>query len=106
MHTSKMIPGASSWIIKFPKVPFAHRILRDGNTSRMNHGVSAGMYGTSAGEADRKENMTLVFYRIAPTKRYWFSDRFFLDSAAGRCGALSTGDRRATERIVGFAMPS
>ena len=26
MHTSGMIPDASPWIIKFPKVPFAHRV--------------------------------------------------------------------------------
>lgn len=28
MHTSKMVLDALSRIIKFPKVPFAHRILR------------------------------------------------------------------------------
>lgn len=55
MHTSKMIPDASSWIIKFPKVPFAHRILRAAATSLMNHSGSVRIYGKRAGGTEKRE---------------------------------------------------
>lgn len=60
MHTSKMILDASSWIIKFPKVPFAHRILRAATTSLMNHSGSARIYGKRAGEIEKRGNGSCV----------------------------------------------
>lgn len=100
MHTSKMILDASSWIIKFPKVPFAHRILRAATTSLMNHGGSARIYGKRAAEIEKRRKWPLCFIRL-PRQNYISFEQF--DSAAGRCGAPSTGDRRANEQIVGFA---
>lgn len=100
MHTSKMILDASSWIIKFPKVPFAHRILRAATTSLMNHSGSARIYGKRAGETEKRGKWLLCFIRL-PRRNYISFEPF--DSAAGRCGAPSTGDRRANEQIVGFA---
>lgn len=100
MHTSKMILDASSWIIKFPKVPFAHRILRAATTSLMNHSGSASIYGKRAGETEKRENGSCVLLDY-PGQNYISFEQF--DSMAGRCGAPSMGDRRANEQIVGFA---
>ena len=100
MHTSKMILDASSWIIKFPKVPFAHRILRATTTSLMNHSGSAKIYRKRAGGTEKRENGSCVLLDC-PDGNYISFEQF--DSMAGRCGAPSTGDGRANEQIVGFA---
>lgn len=100
MHTSKMILDASSWIIKFPKVPFAHRILRAATASLMNHSSSARIYGKRAGGTEKRENGPCVLLDC-PDENYISFEQS--DSMADRCGALSTGDRRANEQIVGFA---
>lgn len=60
MHTSKMIPDASSWIIKFPKVPFAHRILRAATTTLMNHSGSVEIYGKRVGGTEKRGNGSCV----------------------------------------------
>lgn len=60
MHTSKMILDASSWIIKFPKVPFAHCILRATTVSLMNHSGFTRIYGKRAGETEKRENGSCV----------------------------------------------
>lgn len=44
MHTSTMILEASSWIIKLPKVPFAHWEQK-ADAARMNHSDSVRIYG-------------------------------------------------------------
>lgn len=100
MHTSKMILDASSWIIKFPKVPFSHRILRAATTSLMNHSGSTRIYGKRAGGTEKRENGPCVLLDC-PDENYISFEQF--DSMAGCCGAPSTGDRRANEQIVGFA---
>ena len=60
MHTSKMILDASSWNIKFPKVPFAHCILRAATASHMNHSGSTRIYGRRAGETEKRVNGSYV----------------------------------------------
>ncbi len=100
MHTSKMIPDASSWIIKFPKVPFAHCILRTATTSLMNHSGSARIYGKRAGGTGKRENGPCVLLDC-PDGNYISFEQF--DSTAGRRGTPSTGEGRANEQIVGFA---
>lgn len=60
MHTSKMILDASSWIIKFPKVPFAHCILRAATTALMNHCGFVRIYGRRAEETENTENGSCV----------------------------------------------
>lgn len=97
MHTSKMILDASSWIIKFPKVPFAHRALRAATAGLMNHSGSTRIYGR---RAEKEGKWLLCFIRL-PRQNYISLEQF--DSVAGHCGALSTGDRKASEQIVGFA---
>lgn len=100
MHTSRMILDASSWIIKFPKVPFTHRILRAATTALMNHsGFSQDIW--KEGRRDRKEGKWLLCFIRFPRQNYISFEQF--DSMAGRCGARSTGDRKANEQIVGFA---
>lgn len=60
MHTSKMISDASSWIIKFPKVPFTHCVLRAATAPLMNHCGPARIYGRRVGETEKKENGSCV----------------------------------------------
>lgn len=95
MHTSKMILDASSWIIKFPKVPFAHRILRAATTAFMNHSDSARIYGR---RAEKEGKWLLCFIRL-PRQNYISFEQF--DSVANRYSSPSVGDRKASEQIVG-----
>lgn len=81
MHTSKMILDASSWIIKFPKVPFAHRILRAATASLMNHSCSARIYGKGAGGTGKRENGPCVLLDC-PDENYISFEQF--DSIARR----------------------
>lgn len=54
-----------------------------------------------AGRRDRKEGKWLLCFIRLPRRNYISFERF--DFVAGHCGALSTGDRKANEQIVGFA---
>ena len=101
MHTSKMIPDASSWIIKFPKVPFIHRLLRVPNhsayeTQRLHQDI------LEEGRRDRREagEWLLCFIRLSRQNCISFEQ---FDFVAGRRGAPSTGDVKVNEQIVGFA---
>lgn len=101
MHTSKMIPDASSWIIKFPKVPFAHRILRAATASLMNHSGSARIYGKRAAGTEKRENGPCVLLDC-PDENHIRCEQS--ESVAGCCGAPSTGDEGGPmNRLWGFA---
>lgn len=101
MHTSKMIPDASSWIIKFPKVPFAHRILRAATMSLMNHCGSVGIYGED--RRDRNEGRWLSWFIRPPNGNCISLEQF--ESVAGCCGALYRWQegQRTDVRFAGLA---
>lgn len=66
----------------------------------MNHSGSARIYGKRAGGTENRENGSCVLLDCLD-ENYISFEQF--DSMAGCCGALSTGNRRASEQIVGFA---
>ena len=98
MHTSKMILDASSWIIKFPKVPFAHHILKAANAARMNH---CGFVRIYRRRAEKEGERLFCFIRLPRLNCISFEQ---FDSKAGHCGTPLMGDRKASEQIAGFAL--
>lgn len=96
-----MIPDASSWIIKFPKVPFTQCLQRAASTAFTKHSSPVRTRGGRAEETEKKGN---DFHFIICPDNIIFLRSGLTSCQVGVRSTLSTDDTRSHRAVLVFTL--